>query len=421
MYHQLYTEAVFTDGKKTLNRVLECVKAVKLELEKQINLQHEKKDKDGKVIQKSKKFNPQEFWRNKVWKDLEDSISKCFGVRICSIEPFIEKYNAKEDYFETRIMNAFVYQINRYPIEALITDKGLYDKSHSLIIEMHISLGIIKSLEPEEILAVILHEIGHGIDPGLVDIKFLETNVLSKYITDRKKEINKNEEKVESIGFLELLIMIFKRWIHDFTGFFKRLFLGKKKYEESEINRLLKKVKKALDKEDNDFNRKEYSEAFADNFARMYGYGSYLMKALQKMDHEANDIIKSYIKRESERQEFITQMTIDMISDEHKTNIHRIRSLLREYNADLNDPNIPAKVKKNIQEDKKELEIVLDQYLNHHDELQARINRLIDEEIQKTENENKPKEEKKEEVEEIKTESSSDYIQLFPIKGNTHI
>ena len=48
--------------------------------------------------------------------------------------------------------------------------------------EIWISLGLIKNLTSDEILAVLLHEFGHSIDPALIDIKYTETNILSKYI-----------------------------------------------------------------------------------------------------------------------------------------------------------------------------------------------------------------------------------------------
>ena len=62
--------------------------------------------------------------------------------------------------------------------------------------EIWISLGLIKNLTSDEILAVLLHEFGHSIDPALIDIKYTETNILSKYITDRKKSLNKDENRI---------------------------------------------------------------------------------------------------------------------------------------------------------------------------------------------------------------------------------
>ena len=54
-------------------------------------------------------------------------------------------------------MNAFVYHSDRYPIDGLVTDKGFYDKTHSLVMDIRISLGLVKELTAEEIVAVLLH------------------------------------------------------------------------------------------------------------------------------------------------------------------------------------------------------------------------------------------------------------------------
>lgn len=414
--NQFYSEAVFYGGAEKLKPILDAFKAVKAELDRATG-DHEASVKEISDWAKTPKgeakgpapkrrpFDPKAFWKHKVWKDLEDAVSKTFGVRVCEIQPYIEKYNSKDKEFETKELNAYVYPTNRFPIEALISEQGFYDKSHSLVIKMHISLGLIKALDPEEILAVMLHEMGHGIDPALVDIKYLETNVLSKYITDRKGAINKNEQKAmkqnklteAGIIILTYIAIIGIMFIPGIINFFRRLFMGKKKYEEHEQQKKLKRIQDALNSDRRQFNRQTYSEAFADNFARMYGYGGKLMSGLQKINRAYDDKMKSWYKKESIRQEMITRTTISVLSDVHKTDIHRIRNLLREYEQDLKDPNIPEEVKKHMREDKEELEKVLDQYLNHYDEFQNRVNRMIDEELQKIDKTSAKKAEKEDE------------------------
>ena len=53
-----------------------------------------------------------------------------------------------------------------------------------MVMEIIVSLGLIKSLEPEEIMAAFLHEFGHNIDPANVSIEYTEVNILSKYFFD---------------------------------------------------------------------------------------------------------------------------------------------------------------------------------------------------------------------------------------------
>src|SRR5699024_6241895 len=100
-----------------------------------------------------------------------------------------------------------VWHSDRFPIQGLVTDKGFYDKSKSIRMNVYITLGIIKALTPEEITAALMHEFGHSIDPATVNISYVETNALAKYLTDRKGAINKQESKaLKEIGPIKMLM-----------------------------------------------------------------------------------------------------------------------------------------------------------------------------------------------------------------------
>lgn len=400
---RLFTEAVFSDGKASLAPILECIGECKKELlerigdqdasVKEINDYHKTPKGEAKPATPPKRrdFDPKAYWKADCWRKLEDRFCEVFGLRTAQIMPFIEKYNSKSKDFQSHAIDACVYTMNRYPIEAIVTDRGFYDKSKSVMLDMRVSLGAIKDLTNEEILAIMLHEIGHGVDPALVDIKYIETNILSKYITDRKYKINKDEQKVikqnklaaGGIVVLGFLAIVGICHIPNIIEGIKRLFMGKKKYNELQQKKRLDHIKEVMNADKRQFNRQVYSEAFADNFARMYGYGSQLISALKKMDKEVDRYVRSRYAKEKERQEFITELTLDALDDVHKTTIHRAHALIREYEADLKDPNIPEAVKKQIREDKEELEKVLNCYFNEFDAFQNRVNKLIDEELQK--------------------------------------
>ena len=141
----------------------------------------------------------------------------------------------------------------------------------------------------------------------------------------------------------------------------KLLFISNDKLQEKLLNKL--KVILEEDKNNPEFNRQNYGEVFADNFARMYGYGAQLISGLNKIEKDNNDRIRSWIVKEKKRELFIFNMTADIITkDVHKTDLHRIKSLLDEYNNDINDPNIPPEVKKMLEDDIKELKLVLNKY-----------------------------------------------------------
>lgn len=387
-----FMEAVFNNGKETVKPLLESIKKIKDELDSQIK-EHEESVKTHKSNKESKikEFDPTKFWKNTLFKDFEDQLRNVFGFRNVEIHPYIERYIAGKKRFESCELNCAVYHRDRFPVEGLITEKGFYDKSHSITMEIWISLGLLKNLTSEEILAVILHEFGHSIDPALTDIKYTETNILSKYITDRKGAINSNEKrlmnKLSETGFIvgTYLILFLIYFSIIFAGPFIDLFRTK----EGSMKSKLKKIQAKLKADKDIFNRQNYTEAFADNFARMYGYGHILAKALKKMSNNMDKELKSRFKKEKFRQRVIYNITLSMINDEHKTDIHRIHNLIKEYKNDIDDPTTPPVVKKQLEEDLVELEKVLDQYLNHKDEFQKRVNNLINDELNKLDKETK--------------------------------
>lgn len=400
---EFFSEAVFADGKNTVISLVETIQKIKDLLDEQTNEQDTstKEAKDAKSKNRSgedikvpaiKAFDPTQFWKNNLFKELEDQISKVFGFRNMEVHPYIERYNTNGKSFESKIMNCAIYHSDRFPIEGLITDKGFYDKSKSISMQIHISLGLIKELSAEEILAVLLHEFGHSIDPALVDIKFTEVNVLSKYITDRKNAINKDEKKaLEKRGLgaelsimVPFIILLFCLIGSGISGIIKSI---KYKFgnKEKMIDKKMDKIRKLIDNDKGSFDRQNYSEAFADNFARMYGFGPQLMAGLKKMSKDYDAKVKSRYKKEKDRQECILYITENMIKDVHKTDIHRIRNLLKEYKADIDDPNTPPIVKKQLTDDMAELEKVLDEYLNNFSEFQNRVNKVINDELEKLE------------------------------------
>lgn len=387
--YSLYTEAVFADGKSKLQPIIDDFKAIQDDLNKQISMQEDRDSlyddwkKNGGTKPTLAKFDPVKFWKDPKFKKLEDDIQKIFGFRSVIIMPYKERYSSKQKEFESYEFNAFTYSINRYPIEGLVTNSGFYDKSRSITLEAHISLGIIKNLTVDEIVAVLLHEIGHNIDPALMDIKYTEINVLSKYLTNRKGAISNAEKKAVdkrhgvASEILVPLIVFGLYAINAILIILTNVFPHGKGFINKTVERLRKQVRN--DKEG--FNPYNSTEAFADNFARMYGFGPALASSFKKMQSYTNKHLDSWIALERERQDVMLRIIENTLKDVHKTDIHRYRSLIREYEKELADPDIPAKVKKAIKEDKDEMEKLLDEYLDSFTELQNRINQMINEEL----------------------------------------
>lgn len=380
----LYTEAVFADGKKKLDGILECVTKIHNELLAQIG-NHEEDEKNK--IKNPRIFNPKAFWKHQYFKDLEDEIKKVFGFRSVLIQPFIEKYNSKDKMFESKMMNCAIYQVNRFPIEGIVTDNGFYDKSNSLTLDIVVTLGLIKNLEPDETVGIFLHEFGHAIDPALASISYTEVNALSKYLTDRKGALTAAEkntlksykmndgDKDGGIGGLLMAVGVPAKTI--FSAI-KGFIFGK----EAVTKKNLEKLRKIVQSDNEKFNKQNFTEAFADNFARMYGYGVSCARGIQKISKSIDDRVSSRWKKEKMRQQAILDMTKDALNDVHKTDVHRIYALIKEYEADIKNPNTPAVVKNQLKEDLEEMKKLMNQYLNNFSEFQNRINKMIYDELQ---------------------------------------
>ncbi len=409
---KIFGEAVFAAGKETLAGISNIIK----ECQDLLNTMIEEQDSE------KKKFDPKTYWKNERWKKLENEIEKVFGFRHVEVHPFIEKYSSKDKQFESKCMNCEIYTMDRFPIEGLVTDKGFYDKSHNIIMNIFISLGLLKECSNEEIVAVFLHEFGHSIDPALVDISYTETNILSKYLTDRKKEITNGEKKFISkfkmnnsfIGVVARLASTIGHKVNMTTRSLLNTFTGMKRFERKN----LEKLRKLLENEKGDFNRQNYGEAFADNFARMYGYGSQMASVLKKMDNDAERRMKSRVKKEKERQQAIMEITEYCMKDEHKTNVHRIRSLIREYEIDLKDPNISDAVKKQLKEDLDEVKKVFNEYLNNYDAFRNRVNNMINDELERLEGESS-KDSSNDDTSAIKESTDTEYYR--PVKSRQEV
>ena len=414
VYDKYYQEAVFIHGKETIKPIEKCIAEVHNELMTQLGIETDEK---GKQKQANKaNFDWDKFYKSYNFKNLEDEIQKIFGFRSVEIIPLKEEYFNKDKEFYYNCINAYTTMINRYPIDGLVTEKGFYDSTHSISLMITFTNTAIRDLTPGEFIGVLLHEIGHNCDPALVDIKYTQVNILSKYLTDRKDKITNAERKIakKSIGAEILaggIIIIFYilaaiMSIGGFKQLWRNIVNGIKnlfhiKISDSELNSRLERVKKQVEQDKKQFNRQEYSEAFADNFARMYGYGSELASALRKIDIETQKQYKSWYDLERNRQEAIIQLVKYTLQDEHKTEIHRIHALIREYKKDIEDKTLPKDVKKKMEDDLAELEAVYNSYTDDFDNFYKRCIEMMKEQLIKTDEaeakkeakENKKKEE----------------------------
>lgn len=376
-----YTEAVFENGRKHVQPIVDIFTEVKTGMEAVINPNNDDRDKY------------KNFWKSQTMKKFEDVIRDTFGFRDVMIRPVDYIYVGPN---EGRVLNAGVAAEKRYPIDGLVTKNGFYDSTHSIRLEMSLTYGIVEALDPEELTAVFLHEFGHSVDPALYDIKYHEANALSKYMLDRKGALNKVEEKeTKKKGFIAMLAQLVHGTkstepIQESTeepkkGFLQSIldFLTGGEYTKNKTQEILDRIRNVVRFDKSDFSRFGNSEAFADNFARMYGFGVPLTRALQKMAKDDDRRNNSWYSKELKRQKAIASITMSAIRDVHKTDLHRMYALLKEHETDLKDPKISESTKKALREDMIVLRDVLKAYLNDFSDMQNRINRVMNEELQK--------------------------------------
>jgi len=383
----IFTETVFNNGRELMQPIVIQIGKIKDLLDSEIN------NEGGE-------FDPNKFWKSILFKELEDKLQEIFGFRSVEIFPTIDKYDpVTKKFISSKAPECYMTYHSRFLIDGLLTDNGFYDSTHSFGLAIYISLQFFKMFTSEEIVACLLHEFGHGIDPALVDIKYTQVNILSKYMTDRQDDLTAGEKKyINSCKFYEFIITGIMIRFSSGIGFFKSLWTKIKDFFTSEEEKEREKERQRIQMQEekivkikeiirNDmiFNRQNFSEAFADNFARMYGFGSHLASTIRKASILYDEIFKSRIKKESARQEAILNIIEKTLNHEHRTDLHRIRSILREYELDLRNPRIPNRIKNDIMTDKLELEKILDQYLNNFSEFENRINSIINEELKNIE------------------------------------
>lgn len=365
---EIITEAYFIKGAEKIKPLEDAFQKLKDSYENII----EGRD-DVKVKITKDEFS--KFIKSDDFKMLESAIIEIFGVRSVNIYPMIIR-NGKHD----EILNAYTFTglQTRYVIDGLITEEGFYDKTHTLVTEINISAGAFEKCTARELVALFLHEFGHNIDPKLVDIKYTGIDEIVNSITG-KKMVNSSNGKH---GFSDLGILVgYFGGIAIYIimlalGSFVKYIIDYFRPEEKRLERLkksLKYTKLIMDKNKN-------IEAFADNLTRMYGYGKDLISALNIIGDEYDKVTLRGSERN--RQRIIENMIRNSVSDIHGTDIQRARALIKEYEDDLKDPNIPKKIKDNIQKDLDGLKEMYEMYTKTPDEFKNKMNAMIKDQLE---------------------------------------
>lgn len=311
-------------------------------------------------------------------KKLEKTLAKQFGVQSVNIHwmmspiatlytrPYmtsfsgVSEYYNRENYKKTKVFKNSEKQIYISSNDGFLLDVGL---------------------TPEEILATLLHEIGHNFDTTALRIiagipVFWYSIAISNYgaaIDKTKDEILRKIDKI-SQPFTQMMFLITKemsflapierigKLIRNGFSFTGPSWMKPENYKKAALANF-------------GMSFAGYgAERFSDSFATSYGYGVPLNSALGKLDRFYNEgtfygaVINNIpVVNCMYSFAFIFNNICTSIMGVHPDNGIRMKSTINKLKRDLNDPSVDKQLKKVIIKDLETLEQMYDDYLNVKD------------------------------------------------------
>lgn len=316
-----------------------------------------------KVKKDPKKCNPNKY---PEMKRMEKLFSKVFGFKKSLI--YWEAVTKEDAY--TVSMNTLVIFANKGKDCIKKTDRGFYDSEHSSVLTVYLGIGLIllTKLTPRELLACILHEIGHNFDfSGYHLIGYYIDNILSLGMTWAQTRKYRNTEKINDV----------KMDFHDrVEKESDKLFENQSKRDRA--NKRYMRFMKQCEKSSASMSiinliantitapfvialspiiqistlAGKKGELFADSFATAYGYGVELANALDKLSN-----IKKYYNPKSSVMKFLqdlgnfqTEVYISF-NDVHGTNIERALECKKKLKIDLKKNDFSPELKEELEKE----------------------------------------------------------------------
>lgn len=256
-----------------------------------------------------------------------------------------------------------------------------YDKftyKVDIISAIHIGLLNMDNITDEEIMGIMLHEIGHGFFEAVLDSNeqlaaaSMCNKLMNTFLTVNKLILDK---VTSGKHVTEEMINNDLSWIDKF---------------KINLSHNLRKIKKFFLREsmaDNLTPRlKDYTnEKFADTYAASYGYGSEVQSALTKMyEFYANEFgkPKKYTKL-GETLAYYNQYMMEMLGywlnilDEHPRDLARLKTSADYLKRELSKEGIDPKLKTQMIDDLNKVNKLIDDYINYPKDQDAmRLRRL---------------------------------------------
>lgn len=312
-------------------------------------------------------------------KNIENAFTKYFKLKECNIS-----------FYSTGLgggPNAYTLPTSFSCFKKDPNNKKLADPS-KLYINVNVDISLIHSLQltPEELMAIILHEMGHGFDAsifmllsrisivtyhntrtnelvgGRIDILNTLTSVISGTYPMQKLSMMMNKSFSSMLSSVPGLQTIWNKVNHSVFTILHFMNIIMTPFSKMTSAGLI------LARWINPGNLLGYgSEKFADSFASSYGYGPDAASAFAKMEKGDVNAIYSATKKIP-----VLNIGVDALktycgilgfissADPHPTNATRIKSQINKLKRDLKDPNLKPEIRKMIEDDISDIEEVID-------------------------------------------------------------
>lgn len=327
---------------------------------------------------------------SKEWQDLRQAFEDIFGFY--SVSLILDS--------DTEMPNAYTLPMSitpdanvRAPFAVSVKGRGIkYDKKQKFCTLIYITAPMLfsKKLTSAEILAILLHEVGHNFDtavlPGFLGIPIfrviyeLSANPMEMLpyllaLTTPTRILDNSISNMiqRSPGLLfikHLLTGMVKIFPHIMDIITRIMYPYLKMHGIPNIVTVLMRSPTIIAQKIVFANIFSYpAETFADSFATLLGYGPELQSALSKIDEMIDDGINT--NKEYSRIPIIghwlglNDYVFDhfaSLTDGHPNFNARLKTSINLLEKDLNDPRIDKKTKYQVKEDLKKLNKIYDEF-----------------------------------------------------------
>lgn len=315
------------------------------------------------------KCNPNKYKENK---EISGIFKKVFGFKDAIIY-WIPSYDVNA--FTICIQSLMLFGESKDFIEKR-SDKGFYDTSHRSVLTVYVYTGMLEkdlNITAREMVAIVLHEIGHNFDYSLyhmvnfiIDaIYCMGSNII--WVDNNRRIEDVNKIKMDNYDYLksesEAIYNDQNQRDKDAEAYKKSLqkyankgwFKGVLKLLYTNIAHLLLFPVALPLQLSNIGNHK--GEQFADSFATSYGYGVELVSGLDKMNSRFVFTKKS---RGLQILEDLNHASMEIFSgmsgEAHGTNQERCKECIKKLRRDLKNEDFPPELKNELEHEISKIE-----------------------------------------------------------------